>query len=202
MRRSASVLVLVLLAAALVASAAGATRLKRHTVPGQGVFLSAPPTWVVIDGRLPASVVDRIADENPQLAPFIANLKSSPAKFIAIDPDVRLGFATNVNVVVTPVPAYLTFATYRAALTNELRVLTHGQRIGQRVLKINGAKAIRVSYRLRIRLGRSFRVQTLQYAFLRRNRSVVITYSTLPRLVGRYGRTFAASAATIRFSGP
>jgi hypothetical protein len=200
MRRSATVLVVVL-AAALVASAAGATRLKRHMVPGEGVSLSVPTSWVVVDGRLPSSVVDRIADENPQIAPFITGLKSSPAKFLAIDPDVQLGFATNVNVVATQVPAYLTFATYRAALTNELRVLTHGQRIGQRVLKIHGAKAIRVSYRLRVRLGRSFTVQTLQYGFLRRNRSVVVTYSTLPQLVGRYGRTFAASAQTIRFSG-
>jgi hypothetical protein len=44
-------------------------------------------------------------------------------------------------------------------------------------------------------------VQTLQYAFMRPGRSVVVTYTTLPSLAGRYHATFVRSAASIRFSG-
>ncbi|TML67874.1 MAG: hypothetical protein E6G11_12465 [Actinobacteria bacterium] len=204
MRRTARFLGVLLLAAVFVGSAAGATRLQRHAVPGQGVSLAVPGFWVVVDSKLPQEFVDRLSRENPRLAPFIRSLQTpnGPTKFIALDPAVREGFATNVNVVVAPVPSSMTFPAYRLALTAEIQSLVPGQRVAQKVVTINGARAVRLRYRLRLQLGRAFTVQTLQYAFLRRGRSVVVTYTTLPGLVSRYARTFARSAATIRFSAP
>ena len=201
MRRLA--LVLVLAALALAASATAATGLRRHPVSGQGLSLSVPAKWVVVDSRLPASFVDRIARENPGLAPFVTALKSptSPTKFIALDPQIQLGFATNVNVVATPLPTGVSFEVYRAALKRELQSIVHGP-IAQDVVRINGARAVRVRYRLQIKIGKTVTVQTLQYGFPRAGRSVVVTYSTLPQLASRYERTFAASAASIRFSRP
>lgn len=203
MRRVALALSLLALAGALAASAAGASRLERHSVPGAGVSLGVPASWVVVDSHLPAELVDRLLRENPKLAPFMRSLRSpsSPTKFMALDPDVRNGFATNVNVVVAPVAGWMTFAFYRRALPVEVRQVAAG-RIEQNVVAIGGARALRLRYRLPLRLaGRAVTVQTLQYAFLRRARSVVVTYTTLPASANRYERTFASSAGTIRFSG-
>jgi hypothetical protein len=203
MRRILLPLSLFAIAAVLVGPAAGASRLERHAVPGEGVSLAVPASWVVVDSRLPTQYVERLLRENPKLAPFMQGLRSSnaPTKFIALDPTLAGGFATNVNVVAAPVATWMTFALYRRALTAEIRHVT-GSRVEQSAVTINGARAVRVRYRLRLRLvGQNITVQTLQYAFLRSGRSVVVTYTTLPTLASRYARTFASSAASIRFSG-
>jgi len=203
MRRLALALPLVALAAVLVGSAVGATKLERHAVKGEGLSLAVPAPWIVVDGQLPPGVVDRLAHENPKLAPYVSALRSpsSPMKFIALDPTLAGGFATNANVVAAAIPSGMSFAAYRRELVLEIRNLVQGP-IAQNVLTIHGAKAVRLRYHLRLSVGgKSLTVQTLQYAFLRNGRSVVVTYTTLPRLARRYARTFASSAATIRFSG-
>ena len=82
-----------------------------------------PGFWVVVDSKLPQEFVDRLSRENPRLAPFIRSLQTpnGPTKFIALDPAVREGFATNVNVVVAPVPSSMAFPAYRLALTPRSR---------------------------------------------------------------------------------
>lgn len=118
-------------------------------------------------------------------------------KFIALDPVVRQEFATNVNVV-TPLPAGLTFDTYRPGLMQEVRSI--GARgLRQQTVVIRGAQALRVQYRFDISFGTKRTVQTLQYAFMRPGRSVVVTYTTLPPVADRYAATFRRSAATISF---
>jgi hypothetical protein len=188
-----------LAAASLVEAAVRTDRFERYAVPGQGMSLAVPASWVAVDASLPRAIVERLARENPRLAPFLAQVSgpASPAKFLALDPVVRQGFAANVNVVVTPIPA-LTFAQYRGALVAEVRSVA-GPAIDDTVVTIDGVRGVRLGYRLRIRLGRAFTVQTLQYAFPRRGRSVVVTYTTLPSERSRYAATFARSAASIRF---
>jgi hypothetical protein len=201
MRRVALALALVTLVATatIVGSALAADR--RHVVRGQGISLTVPAAWVATERGVSPAVLDQMARENPKLAPFVRGLggPNSPMKFIALDPNVRNGFATNVNVVVVPTPAGITFAQYRQALVGELRSIVTGK-IEQSVATIGGTQALRASYRLRITLGRSLTVQTLQYAFLRPGRSVVVTYTTLPGLKGSYAPTFRRSAASIRFA--
>jgi hypothetical protein len=165
---------------------------------------AVPSSWLVVDRRLPADVVDRLARENPKLAPFVSALRSpsSPMKFIALDPSLTGGFATNANVVAASVPSWMTFPAYRSGLVLEIRHVLPAGRIAQRAATIHGQRAVRLRYHLRVKVGgKSLTVQTLQYAFLRKGRSVVVTYTTLPKLAGRYAGTFASSAATIRFSG-
>jgi hypothetical protein len=94
----------------------------------------------------------------------------------------------------------MTFSAYRRALAVDIRRITKS-RVEQKVVTIHGARAVRLLYDLQMRLnGKPLTVQTLQYAFLRPARSVVVTYTTLTSLAGRYARTFASSAASIRFS--
>ena len=203
-RRTALALLALLLTVALAGSALAANRFARHTVLGQGLSLAVPASWVVADSRLPDDVIERLSRENPQLEPFMRGLRGPNAqtKFIALDPAIRDRFATNVNVVVVPFQGAITFAQYRRALATELRAVLQGAKVEEAVVTIHGARALRVRYRLRLQLGRAFTVQALQYAFLRKGRSVVVTYTTLPQHAPRYEQVFATSAASIRFSRP
>jgi predicted N-acetyltransferase YhbS len=186
---------------AAVATASAATPFKRHAVKGQGVSIAVPAAWIAIESGIPQSVIEELSKQNQALAPYIDQLATpgSPMKLLALDPTLHAGFATNANVVVVPVPAGTTFDLYRLGVVAGLRALKPG-RIAQRVVTIGGKKALRVSYRFRITLGRPRTVQTLQYAFLRGARSIVVTYTTLPSLASRYAGTFARSAASIRIA--
>ena len=203
MHRAWLTLAVVVTATIGVGSAVAAESLRRHVVPGQGLSLAVPTSWVATDRGVTAAAVDRLARENPKLAPFVRALggPNSPMMFIALDRAVRDGFATNVNVVVVPAPSGISFAQYRQALATELRSLVVGGKIDDSVVTVDGSRALRAAYRLRLTLaGRSVTVQTLQYAFLRPGRSVVVTYTTLPRLAAAYAATFRRSAASIRFA--
>jgi len=185
----------------LAGSAAGTGGFTRHAVHGQGVSLEVPSSWLVVDSTFPKEHVDRISQRNPRFAPYLAQLSQpgSPVKFIALDTATQNGFATNANVVVVRVQAGTTFALYRASLVAGLRSIATGP-IRQQVVTIGGAHVVRVGYRIRIDLGRTRTVQTLQYAFLHGTKSVVVTYTTLPSLAAGYAATFARSAQSIRFS--
>jgi hypothetical protein len=64
---------------------------------------------------------------------------------------------------------------------------------------VAGVRGLRVRYRFQLKLGTTYTVQTLQYAFLREGRSVVVTYTALPSVAARYEATFQRSAGSIRF---
>ncbi|MGH3066785.1 MAG: hypothetical protein ACRDOF_10870 [Gaiellaceae bacterium] len=201
MRRVAVAFVLVLLAAGIAGSALGA-EYRRYVVRGEGISIAVPASWAATEGGVSGAVLDRLARENPKLAPFVRGLggANSPMKFIALDRRVRDDFATNVNVVVVPVPSGIRFAQYRQTLLAELRPIVGSAPIEQSVATIHGVAAARFRYRLRLTYGRTITVQTLQYAFLRPGRSVVVTYTTLPKLSSTYAVTFKRSAASIRFA--
>jgi hypothetical protein len=201
MRKAALAFVLALIVAGVSVMSSALAADRRHVVRGQGISLAMPASWVATENGVSPAVLEQMARENPKLAPFVRGLggPNSPMKFIAFDPNVRNAFATNVNVVVVPAPADISFAQYKQALVAELRRIVTGK-IEQSVATIGGNQAFRASYRLRLSLGRTVTVQTLQYAFLRPGRSVVITYTTLPALEGSHAATFRRSAASIRFS--
>jgi hypothetical protein len=194
-------LAVVVAATALVASAAGAGGYQRHAVRGQGVSLETPASWIAVDANLPPATIERMKLDNPKLAPYLGQLSgpTSAAKFLAIDPALAGGFATNVNVVVVATPV-LQFDQYRKLLAAEIKSVVGSAPVDNRAVTINGARAVRLSYRLKVRVGRTFTVQTLQYAFPRSGRSVVVTYTTTPRFSSRYAATFARSAGSIRFA--
>ena len=200
-KRLAVALVAVAVATSLVATAGAAVRLTRHTVPGQGLSLAVPASWVAVDASLPDAAIDELRRQNPKLAPYLGQLSgpASAAKFLALDPAVQNGFATNVNVVVAPIPS-VAFDVYRAAIVREIQGIVGSAKVDHRPVTIGGARGVRISYPFRITVGRTYIVATLQYAFPRKGTSVVVTYTTLPRLKSRYAPTFGRSAASIRFS--
>jgi len=192
---------------ALAAAAPGlATTRSSHvySISG-GISLGLPSSWKPVDAQhlLDSAALQKLEQENPELGRLIAAATnpSSPVKFFAFDPVVRQRFATNVNVVVEPIPTTVTFDLYAAALAAEIRSLHAVSQLRTRRVTLPGGPALRLNYRIRIAAGgRSFHTSTLQYAFLRGGtQSVVVTYTTLPQLQSRYAATFSTSANSIRF---
>jgi hypothetical protein len=198
---------LVLAVSAVLASpAAGADPLKRYAVSGAGASFSVPSSWVTFNARQirTQAFLDEVARENPRLAPYIRSFTQTgtPVRFVALDPALKGGFATNANVVSLAVPGSISFAQYREVLLAQLQTLTQGAKIAESEVVIDGNRALRLRYRFRLTVaGRTLDVQTLQYAFLRNGKSIVFTYTTSPRSAAGYARTFEASAKSIRFAG-
>jgi hypothetical protein len=176
-----------------------------YRIPTAGAGVSLPSSWKPVDAEhlLRSAELQRLEQENPELGDLIAAVSdpNSPVKFFAFDPDIRRQFATNLNVVVSPLPTTVTFAFFANAITAEVRALRVVSQLRTQRVTLAAGPALRLTYRIRVTAnGRSFQTATLQYAFLRGgNESVVFTYTTLPQLQAHYAATFGASASSIRF---
>jgi hypothetical protein len=206
MRRTA---LLVALAAGFASwfapAATAASPFARHAVPGVGVSLSVPRSWIAVDHRevLTQDLIERLSRDNPNLTFLFTALKRGGVKFVAADPDVRGGFATNVNVVVSTTPSGMSHEVYQRALVAQLQALSSVKgRVASATVTLPAGRVVRLRYNLQLVVqGRSLTTETLQYAFLRSGRSIVVTYTTTPANAAGYSRTFAASARSIRVAG-
>jgi hypothetical protein len=206
MRQVTALAIVVALALSAAATGARAIRTTRHSVPTAGVSLATPSPWRAVDSTavLSSPAMQKLLAENPALSALLRGVTStgSSVKFLAFDPKVTGRFATNVNVVVTPVPTGVTFAALVAAAPAELQhVPGLASKITTSTVRLPIGPAVKASYRLAIvNGGKRQIVQTLQYIFLRPGLSIVVTCSTTPSQRARRAATFAAIAASIRAS--
>jgi hypothetical protein len=194
---------LALAVTAVATPASAAEQLKRHALTGERVSVGVPNSWLTYTGGqiLDPQTLEQLQRDNPRFALYLEAFARSGAgvKLVAFDPRIRGQFATNLNVLSVPAPQVATFEQFRDLLLAELRGLVPGK-VSSSVVRIDGQRTVRASYRLRLTAaGRTVTTQVLQYAFLHRGKSLVFTYSTLPRFAGDYARAFRASATSIRF---
>ena len=199
MRCAALVATVAALAVVGVATASGTSR---HPIPTAGISLATPSSWRAVDSKavLASKGVQSLLKENPQLAAIINQVAgaNSPVKFLSFDPHVSNRFATNVNVVVSAVPANVTLAALASAITSQLKTLPGLTAISTSMVKLPIGPASRATFQLTVVTnGKKLVVQTLQYAFLRRGRSIVVTFSTTPNQSARRAATFKAIVASI-----
>jgi hypothetical protein len=204
MRRAILLLVVVAALAAVGAATGSPTgRTTRHPIPTAGISLVTPSSWRAVDSRaiLSSKGVQAMLKENPQLAAIINQVAgaNSPVKFLSFDPKVTDHFATNVNVVVTSVPANITFPVLAAAIASQLKSLPGlASPITSSTVTLPIGRAVKESFRLTIvSSGKKLTVQTLQYILLRNAQSIVVTFSTTPNQSARRAATFTAIAASI-----
>jgi hypothetical protein len=175
-----------------------------YEVASQGFSIAVPPEWRVIsvDEALPEDERSQLARDNPEFAPLFEAIGSDaqPIKLFAFDPMVRKAFATNVNVVVVPLPSGTSRQEFVAANLADIRRFSG--RVGP--LRSNPARlpsgaAHRLEYRLRLTSGgRRFTTATLQYLVAGPDRGYVVTFTTLPELSSRYGPTFDRTIRSLR----
>jgi hypothetical protein len=198
-------LTVVIAAFVVVGTAAGsvAGRTTRHPIPTAGISLATPASWRAVDSHavLASKAVQSLLKENPQLATIINQVAgaNSPVKFLSFDPNVSDHFATNVNVVVTSVPANVTLPVLASAIAVQLKSLPGlASPITSSTVTLPIGRAAKESFRLTVvSSGKKLTVQTLQYVLLRNAQSIVVTFSTTPNQSARRTATFRAIAASI-----
>ena len=199
---------LLIVAAALTLAACGGDghddgTLTVYEVPDTELSLGVPKTWTAVTRRELAETgaIERFARENPAFEPFLQNLArpDSSVKFVALDPTVRDGFVTNVNVVVQDVPRGIELDELGRSSTAELEGLGVVHRLETHAVTLPAGEALKMTYRMELRYGSSTRsVATLQYALIEDGKSYVVTYSTLPGLEREYAGAFADSAQSLQ----
>jgi hypothetical protein len=183
----------------------GATWVRHQ---GEGFSVELPSSWADQSrdrGRL-LREVRRLTGDDPQLAAIMDSLLEAgnsnvAVKMIAFDlapSSLRTGFATNLNVVRERTT--LPLAVWRQAALKALNTMDFVvQPIWWRMVKLPAGKAVRLTYKTRFNVGgKRLDTALTQYALVRNGGAVVFTYTTLPRLAGKYRATFERSARSLR----
>jgi hypothetical protein len=183
-----------------------ADRLVEHAVESAGFALSVPSGWKTIsaDDALEEGTLVRLLADNPDLETYrdVFEDPSSSFKFVAADPAAKDGFATNVNVVVTSVPASVTPEQYADAIGSEIASLASVEgEVSQAQTFLPAGPAQRLEYGMRLAYaGSEQTVATTQYGLLVDGKSYVVTFATLPELAGDYAARFAEIARSLRLT--
>ena len=196
-----------LLLAAVIAPASSAADTRRHTIPTAGASIAVPASWRVLDARMvtDSAAFARFIDDNPSLAPFVSQMRGarSVIKLMAFDLRLTRAFATNVNVVVSPPSPGVTLSGLATIYEQQLKTLVPALQgpVATSVVSLPAGKSLRASYRLGFRFGgRTLTVQSLQYVLLRPDKTIVVTFTTLPAQASARGATFTAIARSLRFA--
>lgn len=177
--------------------------LTRYEISSGRFSIGVPETWhATTSTQMQKASFKRFASQNPAFAAYAGAMakKNSPFKFFAYDPVVRKRFATNLNVVVTPVPEGLASEKYKRGALAEAKSIADS-RLDSSEVDLPAGKALRIEYRARFLLnGRRKAIATTQYALLLDNKSYVLTYTTLPALRTEYADWFKLSAESFQLN--
>jgi hypothetical protein len=177
--------------------------LTRYEISSGRFSIGVPETWhATTSSQMKKASFKQFADQNPSFAAYASAVakKNSPFKFFAYDPVVRKRFATNLNVIVTPVPEGVSPEKYKRSALAEAKAIADS-RLHSSEVDLPAGKALRIEYRFRFRLnGRRQGVATTQYALLLDSKSYVLTYTTLPALRSDYANLFELSAESFQLN--
>jgi hypothetical protein len=171
-----------------------------YTVESERFSIAVPDSWQTVsaDEAVNDEVIDRLREANPTLAAAVEDLgkPSSVIKLLAYDPDTSQGFATNVNVGVTPVPEEVTEEQFFDVNVEQVQ-----QAIGtaptEEELDLPAGHALHVTWEVP---GLEGTPVADQYLFYTKGRAFILTFSTKTDLTDEYASTFTRSARSFRFS--
>jgi hypothetical protein len=146
---------------------------------------------------LRGSSVKQFERENPAAAGAVEALArpNSPMKFVAIDPSGGT-FATNVNVLVSRIPASLSFRRWTAAETAQISALKP-TRLSKGEVQLPVGRAYRLSYHARLSIrGTPRELAIHQYMVKRGPFLYVVTFTTDAAKETSLTDTFEESART------
>lgn len=176
-----------------------------RVVEDQGFSIAFPKDWRSIDARAALSGgLAAFKKANPQIGAAAEGLArpNSPVKLMAIDPSSAADFATNVNVLVTPIPAGISFEDWTAAQVSEIRNVPTVKRFAREETQLRPGRALHLTYRASFnRPGGAFVALIEQYMVKRDDSLYILTYTTKPSSHPRERKVFADSARSFRLTG-
>ncbi len=171
-----------------------------YEVASAGFSIAVPSDWEAVNAEdvLDEKAVESMIEDNPNLAPFVDAISGpdSLIELIAFDPEVVRGFATNLTVIIEPVPEGLTREQYYAAnVRNIERLLDPTTELAEKRGAVPAGETLVLRYGQRAQ-GRA--IATLQYIFFLDGAGYILTYTTLAGRAGAYAETFEHSARSFR----
>jgi hypothetical protein len=171
----------------------------RHDVRDSNASIALPEEWKVIENFDTASIED-FTKENERFAPYVEPLlKNDVFKLWAADPNIQDEFATNLNVVATPVSQPLRQWAEGEAVTAR-RIAVPGS-LKSGYVETPAGEAAKFEFLVELRTGgEKKQMRATQYLFQKDGAGYVLSFSTLPSLATKYDPTFTKSAKSFRFS--
>jgi hypothetical protein len=169
----------------------------RHDVRDTTASIALPEEWKVIEDFDARSLAD-FTKENEKFAPYVEPLaRNDVFKLVAIDPDIQDQFATNLNIVVSPVSQPLIEWVEGETVTAR-RIAVPGS-LKSSYVQTPAGEAAKLEWLVDLKAGGETRqMRSLQYLFKQDGAGYVLTYSTLPSLATKYEPTFTKSARSFR----
>jgi hypothetical protein len=206
----------VLLVVPLLGGCGGETQAQKNTrapgtpagftvrsVPDVGFSIAVPKRWRALDSAtaLRGPSLKEFERDNPAAAGAAEAIArpNSPMKLIAIDPSGG-PFATNLNVLVSRIPADEPFASWTAAETADISPLRPTE-LRKGVVQLPAARAYRLRYHARLSIrGTPRNLAIHQYMITRGPFLYVITFTTEATKEDALAGTFESSARTFELT--
>jgi hypothetical protein len=173
-----------------------------YEVSSANFSIAVPQSWRTFTAEEAfgdSEALDQLERENPEFAQYRDALSNprSPMKLVAVDPNVRGGFTTNVNVIAQKVSGDFSFEDFARQSEAEIRELADmSTGMQSKVVELPAGRAQRLSYQASFTLnGRERSISTLQYGLVADGWMYVITYTTLPELADEYRNDFERSVS-------
>lgn len=177
-----------------------------RVVKDQGFSIALPKNWRSLDAHeaLSTSQLKRFRKANPQLGSEIRLLASpnSPIKLLAVGPNVRGGFLTNLNVIVTRVPSSISFEKWSKIEFEQIKKVAKVKGLAREETQLQPGRALHLTYRAGFNRASGSHAAYVHQYFVRNGGFLyVLTFSTRPADEPAYRKTFAESARTFRLTG-
>jgi hypothetical protein len=177
-----------------------------RVVKGQRFSIALPKDWTSLDAHeaLNSGAMKRFRKVNPQLGGQMEALAqpNSPIKLLAIAPGPKGGFLTNLNVLVSHIPAAVPFETWSSAEVTDIQSVPTVKRLRHDETRLQPGRAVHVTYRAAFnRPSGPFVAVVHQYLVKKGAALYILTYTTQPRLELGLRKTFLESARTFWVSG-
>jgi hypothetical protein len=175
-------------------------------VRDQGFSIALPKDWESIAAHeaLNSEAMQKFRRANPEVNAELQALAqpNSPIKLLAIGPEGEGGFLTNLNVLVTPIPADITYEQWSSSELAQLKKVPTIKGMTQEEIALPAGRGLHVSYRATFnRQGGRFTAFIDQYLVKKGSSLYVVTFTTTPRLRARLSPTFSKAARTFRLTG-
>ena len=174
-------------------------------VRSAGFSIALPKAWQSLDAQeaLKTESMQRFRKINPELEPSIQALTqpNSPIKLLAVGPGHDRGFVTNLNVLVSTIPAAVTYEQWSSAEIAQLKKVPTIEGLTQEETALAPGRALHATYRTSInRQAGRFTAHIDQYLVKKGSSLYVVTFTTTPRLLAKLEPTFSKSVRTFRLT--
>lgn len=181
-----------------------AVELTRHEVKEQGITIGLPGDWrAVSPGRLLSDEeMQKLRSENPSITSYLEAVSGpdSPIKFFAFDPDVKNGFATNLNIIVAGGAEGASVDELAEAAVAEIEKLpTVTTEIEEDRVDLDAGETVRLRFQQEFQAeGSVVEVATTQYGLVVDGTSYILSFTTLPEQLKAYEDDFGAAMQTFK----